>query len=62
LCEFSKIHFTGGLTIENRPTLKRFVEQVLDAQFEFTYPHRMVIDGNDDRGIDLGILSKFSDR
>ena len=48
-----------AVEIENRPTLKRFVEQVLDAQFEFSYPHFMVIDGNDDRGIDLGILSKF---
>lgn len=45
--------------IENRPTLKRFNEQVLHAQFDFSYPHYMVIDGNDDRGIDLGILSRF---
>jgi endonuclease/exonuclease/phosphatase family metal-dependent hydrolase len=45
--------------VENRPTLERFNEQVLDAMFDFAYPHCMVIDGNDQRGIDLGILSRF---
>lgn len=45
--------------VENRPTLKRFCEQVLEAEFQFTYPHFMVIDGNDDRGIDVGIASRF---
>jgi endonuclease/exonuclease/phosphatase family metal-dependent hydrolase len=45
--------------VENRPTLERFTEQVLEAQFDFTHPHFMVIDGNDQRGIDLGILSRF---
>lgn len=45
--------------VENRPTLERFNEQVLGALFNFAYPHFMVIDGNDQRGIDLGILSRF---
>jgi endonuclease/exonuclease/phosphatase family metal-dependent hydrolase len=45
--------------VENRPTLGRFNEQVLRTQFNFDYPHFMVIDGNDQRGIDLGILSRF---
>jgi endonuclease/exonuclease/phosphatase family metal-dependent hydrolase len=45
--------------VENRPTLQRFNEQVLGAQFNMAYPHFMVIDGNDDRGIDVGILSRF---
>jgi endonuclease/exonuclease/phosphatase family metal-dependent hydrolase len=45
--------------VENRPTLKRFNEQVLEAQFDISYPHYMVIDGNDQRGIDLGILSRY---
>jgi endonuclease/exonuclease/phosphatase family metal-dependent hydrolase len=44
---------------ENRPTLQRFNEQVLGAKFQKAYPHVMVIDGNDDRGIDVGILSRF---
>ena len=45
--------------VENRPTLDRFNQQVLKAQFNFPFPHYMVIDGNDPRGIDLGILSRF---
>ena len=44
---------------ESRPTLKRFNEQVLEAEFQFQYAHFMVIDGNDDRGIDVGIMSRF---
>jgi endonuclease/exonuclease/phosphatase family metal-dependent hydrolase len=43
---------------ENRPTAVRFNEQVLGAQFARAFPHVMVIDGNDDRGIDVGILSR----
>lgn len=45
--------------VENRPTLERFNQQVLKAQFNFRFPHYMVIDGNDPRGIDLGVLSRF---
>lgn len=45
--------------VENRPTLRRFCDQVLDAEFGFQYPYFMVIDGNDDRGIDVGIASRF---
>lgn len=45
--------------VENRPTLDRFNIQVLKGQFGFSYKHFMVIDGNDSRGIDLGIMSRF---
>ncbi len=45
--------------VENRPTLERFCKQVLKAKFQSSYPHFMVIDGNDVRGIDVGILSRF---
>lgn len=45
--------------VENRPTLERFNKQVLEAKFGLSYPHFMVIDGNDQRGIDLGILSRY---
>jgi hypothetical protein len=38
--------------VESRPTLKRFCEQVLRTEFKFDLPYFMVIDGNDDRGID----------
>lgn len=48
-----------AVEVENRPTLERFNEQVLKAQFDFQYPHFMAIDGNDQRGIDLGIFSRF---
>ena len=47
------------IEVESRPTFRRFNEQVLAAEFGFSYPHYMVIDGNDDRGIDVGIASKF---
>jgi endonuclease/exonuclease/phosphatase family metal-dependent hydrolase len=48
-----------AVEVENRPTLERFNKQVLDAQFNFAYPHFMAVDGNDQRGIDLGVLSRF---
>ena len=48
-----------AIEVENRPTLERFNDQVLRAQFQFVYPHFLVIDGNDDRGIDVGIMSRF---
>lgn len=41
--------------VDDRPALKRFNEMFLDNLF----PQTMVIDGNDDRGIDVGIFSKF---
>lgn len=47
------------IEVEDRPTLNRFNEQVLGAKFNKAYPHVMLIDGNDDRGIDVGILSRF---
>jgi endonuclease/exonuclease/phosphatase family metal-dependent hydrolase len=42
---------------ENRPTLERFNVQVLDALFNSSFKHCMLVDGNDLRGIDLGLLS-----
>jgi endonuclease/exonuclease/phosphatase family metal-dependent hydrolase len=45
--------------VENRVTLQRFNDQVLKAKFNFSFPHCMLIDGNDVRGIDIGILSRF---
>ena len=47
------------IEVENRPTVQRFNEQVLKAKFQHDFPHCMVIDGNDERGIDVGILSRF---
>ena len=44
------------IEVENRPVLKRFNSQVLRSR---RYPYNMVIDGNDNRGIDVGLLSKL---
>jgi endonuclease/exonuclease/phosphatase family metal-dependent hydrolase len=42
---------------ENRVALTRFTDTVLAAGGQGVYGHVMVIDGNDDRGIDVGILT-----
>ena len=44
---------------DNRIALKRFTDPLLrDNVGKPIYPHVMVIDGNDDRGIDVGLLTK----
>lgn len=52
-------HVLITVEVENRPTLERFNKQVLGAKFGVEYPHYMVIDGNDQRGIDIGLLSRY---
>jgi endonuclease/exonuclease/phosphatase family metal-dependent hydrolase len=47
------------IEVEDRPTLQRFNSQVLKTSFDFWYPHFMLIDGNDMRGIDIGIYSRY---
>lgn len=44
---------------ENRVTLQRFHDTVLKPQFQKQYQHVMLIDGNDERGIDVGIMSRY---
>ncbi|MEV5957211.1 endonuclease/exonuclease/phosphatase family protein [Streptomyces sp. NPDC051987] len=45
--------------VEDRLTLERFNTQVLaDALGRRPYPYNLLIDGNDPRGIDIGILSR----
>jgi endonuclease/exonuclease/phosphatase family metal-dependent hydrolase len=41
--------------VENRRVLQRFNEELLGRR----YPYAMLIDGNDERGIDVGVLSRF---
>ena len=41
---------------DNRIALKRFDTALLNSR----YKHEMLIDGNDSRGIDVGILSKYN--
>lgn len=46
-----------SVEVESRPTLCRFNDMIL-KKLSMPYAHVMVIDGNDSRGIDVGILSK----
>lgn len=43
---------------EDRIALKLFNDQILDRHGA-TYPYNMLIDGNDDRGIDVGVYSRY---
>ena len=49
----------GTIEVDNRIALLRFNEQMLPFVQADPYPHVMVIDGNDDRGIDVGLLTRF---
>ena len=49
----------AAVEVENRITMCRFHDQVLEREYKATYPHLMCVDGNDARGIDVGILSRF---
>jgi endonuclease/exonuclease/phosphatase family metal-dependent hydrolase len=42
--------------VESRPALKSFADVMLSDNGSGSFPHAMVIDGNDDRGIDVGVL------
>ncbi len=50
----------GVVEAEDRIALKRFNEDVLAAVGGTPYEHVMLIDGNDERGIDVGLLSRVS--
>lgn len=43
---------------ENRISLLRFNQQVIEAVGGRPYAHVMLIDGNDERGIDVGLMSR----
>lgn len=43
---------------EHRHSLDRFNKQILRPTTDLHYEHVMLIDGNDERGIDVGIMSK----
>lgn len=44
--------------VEDRHTLDRFNRLTL-AKFQTSFGHNLLIDGNDPRGIDIGLLSRF---
>jgi len=43
---------------ESRPALRRFSDLLLPQVDVAPYPHIMLIDGNDDRGIDVGLMTR----
>ena len=45
--------------LESRPALQHFHDKVLSTHLTTPYAYNMVIDGNDERGIDVGILSRY---
>jgi endonuclease/exonuclease/phosphatase family metal-dependent hydrolase len=45
--------------VESRPSVQHFHDEILRPLVARPYPYNMVIDGNDERGIDVGILSRF---
>jgi len=53
-----KADIIGVVEAESRPALCRFSENVLSAAGGTPYEHIMLIDGNDDRGIDVGIMTR----
>src|SRR5262245_46342627 len=50
----------GVIEVDDRIALKRFNDQLLPAVGGAAYDHVMLIDGNDDRGIDVGFMSRAS--
>jgi endonuclease/exonuclease/phosphatase family metal-dependent hydrolase len=51
-------HVVGVVEAEHRISLKRFNEDVLPAVGAEPYDQVMLIDGNDERGIDVGLLAR----
>lgn len=51
-------HVLGVVEAEGREQLKDFSDQILDAVGGQPYEHIMLIDGNDRRGIDVGIMTR----
>jgi endonuclease/exonuclease/phosphatase family metal-dependent hydrolase len=49
----------GVIEVDNRTALRRFNDELLKTVGAAAYRHVMVIDGNDDRGIDVGLLTRF---
>lgn len=48
----------GVVEVESRPALREFNELIIPAVNGIPFRHVMVIDGNDDRGIDVGLLCR----
>jgi endonuclease/exonuclease/phosphatase family metal-dependent hydrolase len=48
----------GVVEADSRPTLRMFSDALLAQVGAVPYPQVMLIDGNDDRGIDVGVLAR----
>ncbi|MBY6240750.1 endonuclease/exonuclease/phosphatase family protein [Methylosinus sp. Sm6] len=48
----------GVIEAESRPALVRFNENLIGAMGGVPYAHALLIDGNDDRGIDVGLYAR----
>jgi len=48
----------GVIEVDNRIALKRFNEQLIPLVGGAKYEHVMLIDGNDERGIDVGLVTR----
>jgi endonuclease/exonuclease/phosphatase family metal-dependent hydrolase len=48
----------GVVEAENRPSLLRFCRDVMPTVGADPYDHIMLIDGNDERGIDVGLMTR----
>jgi len=53
-----KADVVGVVEAESRPALLRFSKNILSAAGGTPYEHIMLIDGNDDRGIDVAIMTR----
>jgi len=49
---------TALVEVESRPAALRFAKDLVNKSGEGGYKHIMLIDGNDERGIDVGIMTK----
>jgi endonuclease/exonuclease/phosphatase family metal-dependent hydrolase len=54
-----KADVLAAIEVEDRVALQRFNEQLLPFVKGKPYKHVMLIDGNDERGIDVGVVSRF---
>jgi hypothetical protein len=54
-----KADVLAATEVEDRVALQHFNEQLLPFVKAKPYPHVMLIDGNDERGIDVGFVSRF---
>ncbi len=53
-----EVDVLGVVEVESRPVLRDFNNDVITALGGEAYRHAMVIDGNDSRGIDVGLLTR----